>query len=570
MNLDSLGYSLDEQIYYGVITLYLYECTGEYNSFNPNNIIQDELNEKNIKKILQNLKPLSYINSNYDHIYLPCIPETDIKYINDKSNNSSNSPFLNPLIKFDINMLRQSEEFKNLDKYIGIMSGTRSAIIKDKSGKFYRLKGCGNNKRGFTLLNYDNEDIFKKREIRGCQFENNIFRELYYTNKINNILKKYNLVGCNIPIGYFKYDKNIKFINNTLNKDNEIINEVPEIDKYCSIYETLGDRRLGSHLLNGIEMLIESIIETAIDKYDLNEKTINDLINLFNEERRKISIESAFIIENVYMPKDSTIKVWCSKPIYKKESYDILITYNKLIELLRINEDLIKIKNSSNFIGEWGKNFEKKVNFKKNHANSIISELIKLRTDSPDTKTIFEYILDIFVRVGYETAKIKRIFQEEEFNWGTYNGHSPFDIFCSAHYNNFVVLPAKYGCLLSPIDFDLAFEKKNFFDNDKQSDTLGKHNELLFDRFMNREINKLLYNVINPKNNYYLNDDKEKNIKLKIKEIIYFILNDSLIECFMKTFDKIKCPYIQKYDSSTEITEILVKLCLIATYDRNS
>ena len=58
--------------------------------------------------------------------------------------------------------------------------------------------------------------------------------------------------------------------------------------------------------------------------------------------------------------------------------------------------------------------------------------------------------------------KLKEYFKTKILIWGTYNGQSPSDIFCSAHYNNFVVLPAKYSCLLAPIDFDLAFQRKNF------------------------------------------------------------------------------------------------------------
>ena len=156
--------------------------------------------------------------------------------------------------------------------------------------------------------------------------------------------------GSNIPVGYFKYDKNLKFINNLLNKDNKIINDVPEIDKYCSIYETLGDRRLGSHLLKGMEILIESIIETGIDKFNLNEETYKALIMIFNEERRNQSIESSYIIKNVELPKDMSLKEWCSSPIYKKEYYDNLICYSALSQLLKNNSELIKIKNASNLI----------------------------------------------------------------------------------------------------------------------------------------------------------------------------------------------------------------------------
>ena len=87
---------------------------------------------------------------------------------------------------------------------------------------------------------------------------------------------------------------------------------------------------------------------------------------------------------------------------------------------------------------------------------------------------------------------------------------------------------------------------------------------------MNREINKLLYNIINPNENYNSYDEKDENLKIKLKNIIYYLLNDSLIECYMKTFDKIECNYIEKYDKTKTITENLVKLCLIATYDRIS
>ena len=134
------------------------------------------------------------------------------------------------------------------------------------------------------------------------------------------------------------------------------------------------------------------------------------------------------------------------------------------------------------------------------HFDIIINELKSMK-DKLNKKSILEFIIDIFIRIGYEVAKIKRIFLDAEFNWGTFNGQSPLDIFCSALYNNFVVLPPKYGCLLSPIDFDLSFVKKIFVNNDKQSNSYGIHNEREFDKYMIREINILLSNIINSDEN---------------------------------------------------------------------
>ena len=191
------------------------------------------------------------------------------------------------------------------------MSGERSAIIKSKSGKLYRFKGWGSFKNGFTLFENENEYIFNKVEIRGCQFENNVFRELYYTDFINEILKKNNIVPCNIPIGYYKYDNDLKFIDNSLEKENIIKNEVPEISKYCSIYETLGDRRLGTHLLKGLEMLLDSITETAIKEFNMDINSYNNIKKLFKEERRN-NIESIFTIKNIFLPEGMSLKVWCT------------------------------------------------------------------------------------------------------------------------------------------------------------------------------------------------------------------------------------------------------------------
>ena len=62
------------------------------------------------------------------------------------------------------------------------------------------------------------------------------------------------------------------------------------------------------------------------------------------------------------------------------------------------------------------------------------------------------------------------------------------------------------------------------------------------------------------------NEEHKENIKF----IIYYLLNDSLIEYYMKTFDKIECYNLEKYDNTNLIMEYIIKLCLISTSDRLS
>ena len=551
------NFNKEEQIYFGIIPIYLYPCTGVFRNFDINKIKNEEINENNIDKILKRTNDLSFINESYKDYYYQCIPETDIildSNVEEKKSEKGPEEFLiNPYIKFFIQMRKDSEEYEKLNKLYGIMSGERSAIIKDNNGKFYRLKGCGDFKKGFTIL--ENNLEFKKIDIRGCQLENNVFRELYYTYKINEILKKNNIEISNIPIGYWKYSHELKFIDDSLNENNIIENSAPEIDKYCSIYETISDKRLGFHLLKGIEKIIESIVETSIEKFNFNKKDLENIKNIYIENYR-------YHKPVISLPENICLKDFCKNPIYEKKHYDKLITYKSLIEKIKLNESIKKIVLSSNLIENWSEKLEKKLNCTFNYYKDIINHLLILKRKETDNKSIFEFLLDIFIRIGYETAKIKRIFQEEEFNWGTFNAQSQFDVFCSSHYNNFIVLPSSKSSLLSPVDFDLSFTKNNFINSDIHSKSFGKFDQRIFDEYLIRELNTLIENL----SGFYIYN----NIPFEdeIKQYVYNIINDSLIEIFMKTFDGIKCDYLLTYNNFKDIHHDLIKISLITTSDK--
>jgi hypothetical protein len=68
----------------------------------------------------------------------------------------------------------------------------------------------------------------------------------------------------------------------------------------------------------------------------------------------------------------------------------------------------------------------------------------------------------LYERLGYEIGKIKRIFIDNDLNWGYYRDHHRNLYHCNAHLNNFIVLPSKHSNILAPIDFDLAFRKHEF------------------------------------------------------------------------------------------------------------
>ena len=139
-------------------------------------------------------------------------------------------------------------------------SGKRSAILVDRSIKdgqmtMIRLKGCGNLSEGFPV-----EPMpwpFGSDDVRGCQFANTAYRELYYQAKINALLEENKLVGANIPIGVWAYGR---FTEEETGLKNE---HKDTIDKYCGIFETLGDRRLQTNLMQGMHRLISEAVKRS-------------------------------------------------------------------------------------------------------------------------------------------------------------------------------------------------------------------------------------------------------------------------------------------------------------------
>ena len=68
-----------------------------------------------------------------------------------------------------------------------------------------RLKGCGNLCEGFPTEKLEWPPEGTSLEIRGAQYFNSVYRELYFQAKANKILENNGLVGANVPLGVWKY-----------------------------------------------------------------------------------------------------------------------------------------------------------------------------------------------------------------------------------------------------------------------------------------------------------------------------------------------------------------------------
>ena len=135
----------------------------------------------------------------------------------------------------------------------GFASGVRSALIHDAaSGAWYRLKGCGNNADGFPIVPClddagaplsDQASGVALRKIRGACYVHTATLELHMSNLVDNMLTPLGMRCANRPVGWWEYGTGPG-------------TDFPQVARCCGLFECEGDRRLGDHVLRGLELLL--------------------------------------------------------------------------------------------------------------------------------------------------------------------------------------------------------------------------------------------------------------------------------------------------------------------------
>ena len=342
---------------------------------------------------------------------------------------------------------------------------------------------------------------------------------------------------------------------------------MPEIDKYCGIFKTLGDKRLKTHLLCGLEKILEIISKLCVDKKLINDESLNELKKIFPSARLPNKIETFKIIQ-FFGPKNITFDEWVKKPVYEKSHYDEIISCEQFKKEINSNKNLkIFIEQAENYdeiLNLLSKNLSEK---HKLIATNIIENMKK---EQKRGKKFFLTLLNIYIRIGYEVGKIKRCLQDANINWGSY-----IDKGCSyhknAHSNNIVVLPQGNESLLSPLDFDLAFSKDKMIIINKDCSTFGKHDLSYWDNYINAEFVDLSSDLCGVgEYDYELEKNKIKNpdnLEVKLKNVIRFLLCDCMLENYMKGFDKLISKDIisDKELKEDNFFHDIIKLALVST-----
>lgn len=377
-------------IYFSGETVYFKSEKGVSHSYTVDSFVQLGFSDGDAEYVKQLWTPVGGPNGSL----IPAIPSTDIDHVDFESQPLTGSLSF-PLIK-----CAHDDSDKVLAFSRSYASGIRSAIVEVSDGNWVRLKGCGNHSEGFISIHKPNYST-----IRGCCFKHTAYRELYMTKHIENLLRTH-LPKClcgNSPLGWFAYEKH----------------PVPNVPAFCSMFECLGDRRLGTHLLLGLERLFPVLFT------ELTSESVKKQCKFFPAER--LDPESGF-------PLPSWIAVLSGVPPLHNGGLDLKVA-SKIDIPVHIPEEMGCLFNS-------------------------YIEILR-------SVDVFSLLVALYSRLGFECGSIIQVLHSNDVNWGTYT--DTFGAHCNAHSNNLVVCHPDLSdgeFLLAPVDFDMSFTKGSFIQVD--------------------------------------------------------------------------------------------------------
>lgn len=345
----------------------------------------------------------------------------------------------------------QAQDKDSLQVYT---SGLRSAIYVDGED-LYRLKGCGNGVLNSDIhhpfpvrylssdavraaLDSENplepEEILKDIEVRGAMFDFTARREQAITSLVNEAIQQKGIPVANIPAGYYRYsDMKVKTADE----------KVETVSLCCGLYKTHGDKRLASHLLWGLELLLPLIFKELVPPSQVQPSTEESTAETTSSEAP------------AHDPS------WCYARFDKGRvmGTEVLDTGFAALEGGDLLTNLLELPIGASALNDLASTPELP-DYADNKAwtqlwNIYWNQLLQNRARLGDT------FAALYWSIGRQSGKIVRAIHDANINWGTYE--DLLGNHCNSHPNNLLVLQKPSNSyFLAPLDFDLAFTRQSY------------------------------------------------------------------------------------------------------------
>mmetsp|Transcript_22366 Transcript_22366/g.26394 ORF Transcript_22366/g.26394 Transcript_22366/m.26394 type:complete len:535 (+) Transcript_22366:62-1666(+) len=423
-----------EHLYFGSKAVFLTEVAGEVETFPPkhgwaNSPVPNSVEwELALKETLALTEPLTHLGSDYSNIVQPCIVAVPCVRNKEPPQQKSKTEEDEHSIPYSSNPLLKIPESQSTDlTLVGVASGVRSAIVK-LGGKWTRLKGCGNHDQGFPVQSVGVLACGAPAlSVRGSCFDTTVDREACMTSHIASLLDVHGVPVGNRSIAAFHYDTPSRVASSSEDWPQW---PHPLVTRHCGVFETLGDRRAGDHLLGGLEILLNQLLPMDVEQLALLAQDVNEGRGL----PRTTDLFSTDMLAYAGEPPPQPTK--CLHIETLKDSAPSL-------EMEKVPSEYAEV---------W-----------KAEVTSLMGFLDQ-RDSSDQTTPGTSIVMALAWRIGWECGRVQRILTAGEVSWGTYP--DSMGTHCNAHANNMVVLDfeasQKHGCFLAPVDFDMCFSRSGY------------------------------------------------------------------------------------------------------------
>jgi hypothetical protein len=379
-------------------------------------------------------------------------------------------------------VIKVSEAVSDMPQLTALASGARSACVRtvDREGRvtWIRLKGCGNHSQGITIRSAPEQGW---RDLRGVAFQHTALFECYYTERLNFTMQQFGISSANRALGYFQYGK----------PDNEYLssgasavaaafanNNAPT--PCCVVMKTLGDRRLGSHVLAGIALILDRLVDVD----SINVERLKALFPL----TRSADVESptGFVTTDVLMSDhqlavaimyfggsiDNCNGLSFLEPRIPALFADALQTSAQALAERAPDAALLP----DQFVQE-SKSFEpcdvRWATAWRETCDCLQLRLKRLQQRREAGETNLPAALAyLYARIGFECGRFLHVLHRQcGVSWGTYQDAMCHEsqMHCNAHSNNMVLIPEseesnEQSSYLAFLDLDMAFDRTSFVD----------------------------------------------------------------------------------------------------------
>jgi len=300
----------------------------------------------------------------------------------------------------------------------GVASGVRSALVR-ADGRWWRLKGCGNRDEGFPVMAKGDKG---ELNVRGSCFQHTSDTELRMTELAENALRAAGLDCANRAVGSYRYASAPHW-------------PLPKLERYCPVFETLGNARLGDHLLAGLLALLPHLAPEPTDG--------------FAALRAAIAVGRG--------EGTDPAELWETHMV---TSCGMLVA-DVAAELARAGAELCETAPppAAQLVGTVPARLAGAFDAAR---LGLAARLAGRARGSSTTEP--SLLLWLAWRLGWECGASIRALHAAGIAWGTYP--DAMGIHCNAHVNNLVVKPQGRGdspqTFLAALDFDMAFTKEGY------------------------------------------------------------------------------------------------------------